>query len=96
MAEDVEVADGVTELPGVAEALADGEPVEEAELLAEGDAEPEAGDAETEVSPVPASGVSESEVHPAAVSSRAAAVSAISGFFMGIRILWEVRIWSPV
>ena len=96
MADDVELGEAVVVLLADGEAPVVAEALGEADPLAVGDAESGAGDAVAEISSVPASVFSEAGVHPAATSARAAAVRAISGFFMGIRIMWEVRIWSPV
>ena len=96
MAPEVVVADGVAVLPAEADGLPVAEGEEEADPLAEGEEVAADGEAEAEDVPDPASVVSESEVQPAAVKSRAAAVRAVMSFFMGIRIWWGVRIWSPV
>lgn len=81
------VSEGLAELPGEAAVLGDADP--EAVGEAEGEAADGEGDAAAEEDSVPAASLdSVSGVHPEAASSRAAAVRAIRGFFMGVRILW--------
>lgn len=92
MAELDAVPDGVAVPLGDAEARG----VAELEAEPEADGEADGDEAEAEVSAVPESEDSVSAVQPEAASSRAAAVRAIRGFFMFVRIWWGVRIWSPV
>jgi len=96
IAVEVEVVEGVAVLSADSEAPAEADgPDEDAEPLADGETAAEE-DTGAEGAEVPVSVVSESEVQPAAARRTAAAVRAIGSFFMGIRICWEVRIWSPV
>lgn len=92
MAELDAVPDGVAEPLGEAEARGvaepEAEPEGDAEADPEGDAEADGDEAEAEDSAVPESEDSVSAVQPEAASSRAAAVRAIRGFFMFVRICW--------